>query len=79
MAECTGWVLITSGAGDVNPVPRPHLATSPRTTPGPDFLGWFLHEAVLVGWGEAGAGGWVDICHQGDSKQAGVGRASLQL
>lgn len=34
-----GWVLITHGAGDVNPVPRPHLATSPQTTPGPAFSG----------------------------------------
>ena len=30
-----GWVLITSGAGDVNPVPRPHVSTSPQTSPGP--------------------------------------------
>ena len=30
-----GWVLITSGAGDVNLVPRPHVATSPQTSPGP--------------------------------------------
>ena len=43
-----GWVLITRGAGDVNPVPRPHLATSPQTTPGPAFSGWVFREVVPV-------------------------------
>ena len=46
-----GWVLITRGAGDINPVPRPHLSTSPQTTPGPAFSGLVLCEAVPRGWG----------------------------
>ena len=34
-----GRVLITHGVGDVNPLPRPHCATPPQTTPEPAFLG----------------------------------------
>ena len=43
-----GWLLIISGAGDLNPVQRPDLATSPQTTPGPAFSGWVFREVVPV-------------------------------